>query len=55
MKGQAQTIMALNVESCYAECHDLFIIILNVVMLRMVMLSLVTLNVIIMSVVYAEC
>jgi hypothetical protein len=33
--------MTLDIECCYAECHDFFIIMLNVVMPSVVMLNVV--------------
>ena len=50
------SIMSLDVECCYAQCNDLFIIImlnvfmLSVVMLNVFMLNLILLNVIMLSV-----
>ncbi len=41
----ALSIMALDTECHYAECHDLFFIILNDSMLSVVMLSVIILNV----------
>jgi hypothetical protein len=35
------SIMALDIEYCYTECQNLFIIMLNVIMLNVVMLSVV--------------
>ncbi len=36
---------------CYAKCHDLFVVMLNVVMVNVVMLSVVMLSVVVLSVV----
>ncbi len=38
--------MALNIESCYAECHDYLNVMLRVIMLSVVMLSVIMLNVV---------
>jgi hypothetical protein len=35
------SIMALDVKCCYAECHDLFLIMLNVFKLSVVMLNVI--------------
>ncbi len=45
------SIMALNMKCCYAECRNLFIVMLSVIMLNVVMLNLVMLSVILLSVI----
>ncbi len=45
------TILCYYAESCYAECHILFTIMLYVIMLIVIMLSVVMMRVIMLSVV----
>ncbi len=45
------SITTLDIECCYAECPDLFIIILNVLMQGVVMLNVIMLSVMMLNVV----